>query len=174
MRYRVVAAGTELEVAIDGTKVTVAGQPVDAHLVPVPGTPLFHLQLNGRSHTVAVHAGDGPGQWTLGLHGEQLAVEAVDERTLAIRALTGKTQDPKEGGVLHAPMPGLVVRIEVAVGDRVEVGAVLVVIEAMKMENELRAKGRGVVTAIHAVPGDAVEKGAALVDLDPLTAVDTK
>jgi pyruvate carboxylase subunit B len=67
-------------------------------------------------------------------------------------------------------MPGLVVRVSVAVGDTVSAGQGLVVVEAMKMENELRASAAGVVTAVLAVPGHVVEKGALLVELGPLAA----
>jgi pyruvate carboxylase subunit B len=64
-------------------------------------------------------------------------------------------------------MPGLVVRVSVSVGDTVSAGQGLVVVEAMKMENELRASAAGVVTAVLAVPGHVVEKGAVLVELGP-------
>jgi biotin carboxyl carrier protein len=67
-----------------------------------------------------------------------------------------------------APMPGLVVRVSVAVGDTVAVGQGLVVVEAMKMENELRASVAGVVLSVRATPGQPVEKGALLVELGPL------
>jgi len=62
-------------------------------------------------------------------------------------------------------MPGLVVRIEVAVGQRVDAGAGLVVVEAMKMENELRASRAAVVETVHVTVGQAVEKGTPLVTL---------
>jgi biotin carboxyl carrier protein len=61
-------------------------------------------------------------------------------------------------------MPGLVVRILVEAGQEVEVGAGLVVLEAMKMENELRATAAGTVGAVRAQPGEAVEKGQVLVE----------
>jgi pyruvate carboxylase subunit B len=63
-------------------------------------------------------------------------------------------------------MPGLIVRVNVAVGDAIGAGAGLVVMEAMKMENELRAPAAGTVRAIHAAPGKAVEKGALLIELE--------
>ena len=66
---------------------------------------------------------------------------------------------------LLAPMPGLVVRLLVAVGDAVEAGQPLAVMEAMKMENELRAPAAGTVTALPVAPGAAVEKGAVVVAL---------
>ena len=63
-------------------------------------------------------------------------------------------------------MPGLVVRVAVAVGDAVQAGQALVVMEAMKMENELRSSATGTVKAMLAAPGTAVEKGAVLVELE--------
>jgi biotin carboxyl carrier protein len=97
--------------------------------------------------------------------GERIEVEAVDERTREIQALTGRKAAGPMGGVVRAPMPGLVVRVEVTEGQLVAAGAPLVVVEAMKMENELRAARPGRVTKVHVRAGTAVEKGAALVTL---------
>ena len=66
---------------------------------------------------------------------------------------------------LKAPMPGLVVALKAAVGDMVEVGQALVVMEAMKMQNELAAPGSGRVEKVHVVIGQSVESGQALVTL---------
>lgn len=71
------------------------------------------------------------------------------------------------GGLVKAPMPGRVVRVLVAVGQAVERGAPLVIVEAMKMENELLAVAAGVVRVVHVGEGVAVEAGQALVELDP-------
>jgi len=65
-----------------------------------------------------------------------------------------------------APMPGLIVRVGVAVGDQVGAGQAVLVMEAMKMENELRAPGAGTVKAILVQPGVAVERGAVLVTFE--------
>jgi len=67
---------------------------------------------------------------------------------------------------LKAPMPGLVVRIQVEPGQTVAPGGALLVLEAMKMENELRAAAGGLVRAVLVGPGQAVEKGQALVELE--------
>jgi len=67
---------------------------------------------------------------------------------------------------LLAPMPGMVVRVQVQVGDVVQPGQGLVVMEAMKMENELRATAPATVKAVIAQPGTAVEKGALLIELE--------
>jgi biotin carboxyl carrier protein len=62
-------------------------------------------------------------------------------------------------------MPALVARIEVKPGDEVVAGQPLIVLEAMKMENDIRARHGGIVTAVHVVPGKAVERGELLVTL---------
>ena len=74
--------------------------------------------------------------------------------------------DPTGPAPLVAPMPGMIVRVNVQVGDAVQPGQGLVVMEAMKMENELRAPAAATVKAVHAQPGTAVEKGALLLELE--------
>jgi biotin carboxyl carrier protein len=68
----------------------------------------------------------------------------------------------EEAGSLHAPMPGTVVRVEVEEGRPVGAGAVVVVLEAMKMEHAVRAPYDGVVTTLHATVGQAVDTGHVL------------
>jgi len=170
MKYFVTLRSRIYEIEVGGGRVTVDGEPFEAHLAAVPGTPLYHLLLAGSSWTVAAQPleGTAPLRWALGAVGERFEVEAVDDRTRQIQALTGRTKAPSGGGVVKAPMPGLVVRVEVAVGQRVEVGAGLVVVEAMKMENELRAQRAGVVETVHVAAGQTVDKGASLVTLAPV------
>jgi biotin carboxyl carrier protein len=93
-------------------------------------------------------------------------VEALDERTRAIREMTASTAGPAGPAPVKAPMPGLVLRINVKVGDEIAAGHAVAVMEAMKMENELRSVGPGRVKAILVEPGTAVEKGAVLVELE--------
>jgi biotin carboxyl carrier protein len=64
-------------------------------------------------------------------------------------------------------MPGLVLRVQVEPGQRVAEGGGLVVLEAMKMENELKSPATGVVKAVRVSPGEAVEKGQVLVEFEP-------
>src|ERR1041385_2421797 len=100
-----------------------------------------------------------------GRAGERVEVAVQDERSRGIEAASSKGKRAGGGGTVRAPMPGLVVRIEVAEGQRVDAGAGLVVVEAMKMENELRAPRPGMVKTVHVAVGQAVEKGASLVTL---------
>ncbi|HMA42636.1 MAG TPA: biotin/lipoyl-containing protein [Gemmatimonadales bacterium] len=172
MKYYVRIGTRAAEVEVDGGRVCIDGAWLEAHLAAIPGTPLYHLLLAGESWTVAAQplAGRGEGggaRWALGAVGERAEVEAVDERTRAIQALTGRKAGGPAGGAVVAPMPGLVVRVEVTEGQQVGAGAPLVVVEAMKMENELRAQRPGRVVKVHVRPGMAVEKGTVLVTLAP-------
>jgi biotin carboxyl carrier protein len=166
VKYIVSILGREIEVEVDGEQVTVAGRTFSASLGAVPGTPIRQLLLNGRSEALALDA-DGRGRWALTRRGERFEVEVLDERARHIRSLTGASERARGPAVLKAPMPGLVVRIQVEPGQPVAAGAGVVVLEAMKMENELRAATAGVVRMVRVGPGEAVEKGQVLVEFDP-------
>ena len=164
MRYHVSLRNRTYVIDVDGGAVTVDGERLESHWAAVPGTPLMHLLLGKDSWTVACQQLDGR-RWALGAVGERFEVEVQDDRSRQIEALTGQGRKAAVGGVVKAPMPGLVVRVEVSQGEAVEAGAGLVVVEAMKMENELRASHKGVVEQIHVSAGQRVEKGAPLVTL---------
>jgi biotin carboxyl carrier protein len=166
MRYYVTVAGRTLEVDLGAEASRVDGRPVSAELPALPGTPVRHLLVDGRSYVVLAAAGEGPGEWQLRLDGATFVVEVVDERTRAIRAMTGAAARARGPGPLRAPMPGLVVRVQVEPGQAVERGAGLVIVEAMKMENELTADAAGVVARVLVQPGQTVEKGAVLVEFE--------
>lgn len=166
MRYHVTVNARTYVIDVDGGSVTVNGEPFEAHAAAIPGTPLMHLLLGTDSWTVAYQRLDGGGRrWALGAAGERVEIDVQDDRSKQIEALTGSGRKAAVGGVVKAPMPGLVVRVEVSEGQVVEVGEGLVVVEAMKMENELRATVKGVVERVHVKAGDRVEKGAELVTL---------
>jgi biotin carboxyl carrier protein len=165
VKYFVTIGAQTHEVEVEGGRVTVGGETVEAHLAAVPDTPLYHLLLGGASWTVTAQPLEGAGRWALGVVGERVEVEVVDERAQQIERLTAAPSPAPGHAILRAPMPGLVVRVAVAAGQHVEAGAGLVVVEAMKMENELRAARPGVVETVHVAVGDAVEKGALLVTL---------
>ncbi|MFI5311189.1 MAG: biotin/lipoyl-containing protein [Gemmatimonadales bacterium] len=170
MKYIVVVDGTRVEVEREGDTVRVdGGASQRAELAIVGGSPVMVLALGGEPHEVhrVIARRDGArGRYVIALDGRRFGVEALDERTAAIRALSRASAGPEGPRPLVAPMPGLVVRVTVAAGDRVEAGQGLVVMEAMKMENELRAPAAGVVKKVLAQVGAAVEKGAVLVQFE--------
>ncbi len=165
MKYIVTVAGREIEVDLEGDQVRVGGRSLSAALRRVPGTPLRHLLVDGRPSTLVIE-GNGRGQWTIGARGERWDVEAVDERTRHIRSLTGAATGDRRAAPLKAPMPGLVVRVLAEPGQGVTRGAGLVVLEAMKMENELKAAADAKVKTVRVRAGEAVEKGQVLVEFE--------
>lgn len=165
MRYIVEVQGERIPVEIVGETILVDGQPVSASLSASDGSAERLLRVGAAVHRVQLRRGDGAGRWEVELHGHRLGVEALDERTRTVQELTRGASAARGPAPLVAPMPGLVVRVLAAPGDQVAAGAPLLVMEAMKMENELRAPAAGVVRAVHAAPGQAVEKGAVLVEL---------
>ena len=165
MRYVVEIDGERCTVDVDGEEIEIDGERMRARLVDVAGTPLSLLTIGERVYRVIARRGEARGRYTLSLDGRRFTVEALDERTRAIRDLSSASAVAAGPAPLVAPMPGLVVRVNVAVGDTVQPGQGLVVMEAMKMENELRAGTAGSVTAVRVEAGTAVEKGAVLVEL---------
>ena len=161
MKYLITLEGRTWEVAVDGGKVRVNGREYEAQLRPVDGTPLRLLTLENSSWSFAVESSNRD-TWTLLVQGERRELEVLDERTVQIRSLAGIVAAPPGPVSLKAPMPGLVVRVLAEPGQKVVEGTSLIVLEAMKMENELKAAKPGVVEAIAVSRGQTVEKGQVL------------
>jgi biotin carboxyl carrier protein len=165
VKYFVTVGERTLEVRLEGDRAFVDGVASAVHREPVPGTPLEQVMIDGRAFTLSLEPG-GMGRWTAGVRGSRYDVSVEDERTHHVRSLVGTATVPA-GQLLRAPMPGLVLRVLVAEGDQVTAGQGLVVLEAMKMENELKALGPGVVKGVRAVAGTTVEKGQLLLEVGP-------
>jgi biotin carboxyl carrier protein len=140
--------------------------PVRAELSDIEGSPVRMVKLGTQVYRVVTEKRQGRGTYTLWVDGHRFETEALDERTRSIRDLSAASAGPAGPAPIIAPMPGLIVRVNVSVGDRVETGQGIVVMEAMKMENELRATAAGTVKSVEVTPGIAVEKGALLVALE--------
>src|SRR5690606_4955981 len=108
-------------VAVDGVAVS------DVDLVRLPGTPVMHLLVEGRSVSLVAQRNDA--EWSLHVDGWPVRAQVVDERTRAIRAMTGHASGPQGPKPVRAPMPGLIVRTEVQPGDHVRAGQGVVVME---------------------------------------------
>ncbi|HEY7482249.1 MAG TPA: biotin/lipoyl-containing protein [Gemmatimonadales bacterium] len=163
MKYIVSIAGRSIEVEVEGEQVRVGGRSHSAALRAAGDGLTRQLLIDGRPRTLTMRSA-GRGQWTLNVGGDRWEVEVIDERTRHIRSLTAGGERVRGPAALRAPMPGLVVRVLVEPGQEVEAGTGLVVLEAMKMENELKASAGGTVSAIRSQAGEAVEKGQVLVE----------
>lgn len=162
--YRVTVDGEEFEVRIDeGGQFSIGGQRVEVDIRQLAPSQYSAL-IDGRSVSLMVTGAAGKFQVLAGSLAHDVTVETERERLLKAysrAALPGAARVE-----VRAPMPALVVRIEVSVGEKVEAGTGLLVLEAMKMENEIKAPSKGVVMEIHASQGKAVEKGELLLVLE--------
>ena len=166
MKYIVTVNGVRYTVEREGEQVALGDTEESATLEQVGDTPVRLVTIGTAVHRVIVKHRVEKGAYQLWLDGHVYDVEALDERARAIRDLSAAAAGPAGPAPLVAPMPGLIVRIAVAEGDTVHAGQGLIVMEAMKMENELRATGNGTVRRVTVAPGTAVEKGTILIELD--------
>ena len=163
MKYFVSVGGHTFEVAIEGGEARLNGEVVHAEIHAVGSGPLRLLRVDGAIEAYAMVRGEGG--WQVYRAGQVWDAQVVDERTRRLQEVTGAGRADGGHVTVKAPMPGLVLRLEIEAGAKVKKGQGLVVLEAMKMENELAAPMAGVVSAIHVRPGEAVAKGAPLADV---------
>jgi propionyl-CoA carboxylase alpha chain len=121
-----------------------------------PGEPLCWARIDGGA-AICVQV-DRDGEWLrLGHAGRQADILILLENVAALNRLMPHKEPPDMSRFLLSPMPGLLVQIAVAEGDAVKAGETLAVVEAMKMENVLRAEHDGVVKSLHAGNGDSLK-----------------
>jgi biotin carboxyl carrier protein len=163
VRYSISTGDSSYSIDVDEheARIAVDGQPLSVNLVQVTAPSLFSLLVDGRSYEVFLEEG-GRGEYCVVIGGEFYTVHAVTERDAQLaRSAPSATRGDGEV-VVKAPMPGVVRAVEVAVGDVLRAGQGLVVLEAMKMENEIKAAHAGSVRSISVAKGQRVEQGQAL------------
>lgn len=157
---------TEVEFTTEGGQLVlqVEGRRLEADFVRLPDGRVYSLLVDGRSYEIRIDPDDGGLRVTW--NGRTYSVEARHplEKMLAQQ---GGARAKSAGETIHAPMPGAVVAIRVKKGDLVVPGQAVVVLEAMKMQNELTAHTGGVVSEILVEEKHAVSAGQALVKLKP-------
>jgi biotin carboxyl carrier protein len=122
------------------------------------------ILFDGKSFEPNIYQEDGG--WEILLEGRRFNVKVEDERERRLRLASGISQTQTESILIQSPMPGLVIDIPVEEGQQVKKGQVLVILESMKMQNELRAPRAGTVTTIQASINDNVERKETLLTLE--------
>ncbi len=130
------------------------GKSVDVVSDWTPGDHLARLDVDGEPLVLKV--GKVPGGFRIRSRGADLKVHVRTPRQAELAARMPEKQPPDTSRMLLCPMPGLIVKINVEVGDEVQEGQALCTVEAMKMENILRAERRATVTSVNAAPGDSL------------------
>lgn len=168
MRYYAKVEGSDEEIELDVDEdgdVSSDGRQID--LLPL-GTNHYSLILDGRSYDLyAEPSSDAPGHssYNISVGQRKLRVEAQSERERRIRKAAPAIHASGEISI-KAPMPGLVTAVNIAVGEAVQANQRLLLLEAMKMENEIRAPKAGTVKSLRVEKGDKVEQGRVLVVIE--------
>ena len=166
MKYEVLLAGktsvVELVRQDNAWKITLDGNPLDADAAEVaPNT--FSVLLNGASHQIRI-APRPDGTLTLHTGLAEYHAEVIDPRSWRGRRHGALEAEGRQHIV--APMPGKVIRLLVKQGDAVKAGQGLLVVEAMKMQNEIRSPKSGKIEKLFAIEGQAVNAGEVLLSVE--------
>jgi biotin carboxyl carrier protein len=164
MKYITSVEGKQFLVEIiDDKHVSVDGKIYEVDFESVSGQPVYSLIVDGRSHESYIYQGEE--NWQVLLRGRLYPVTVEDEREKRLRAAAG-------GGVaetgefhLRAPMPGLVVAVPVTEGQEIKKGQVILILESMKMQNELKAPRDGTIGRIRVKAGETVEQRQTLLSM---------
>jgi acetyl/propionyl-CoA carboxylase alpha subunit len=164
MKYISEVDGLEFLVEIlDEHHVRFGGDVLEVDLAAVSGEPLYSLIVNGESFEGYVYPDDDG--WQVLLLGQFYQVLVEDEREKHLRTATQGIVRSGVEFVLKAPMPGLVISVPVSEDQVVEKGQTLILLESMKMQNELRAPYAGKVARLRIKAGESVEQKQILLNL---------
>jgi biotin carboxyl carrier protein len=164
MRYITTVDNKEYLVEIiDEKHIIINGKTYEVDFESVSGQPVYSLIVDGKSHESYVQQGDD--NWQVLLRGRLYPVTVEDEREKRLRAAAGG--GVAETGEFHlkAPMPGLVVAIPVNEGQEIKKGQVILILESMKMQNELKSPRDGTIGRIRVKTGESVEQKQTLLSV---------
>ena len=164
MKYVTTVDGKEFTVEIvDEKHIRINERLLDVDFESISGQPVYSLLIGGKSYEAYVSPDDE--QWEVLLRGRLYQAEVQDEREKRLRSAGGA--GAAEGGEfqMKAPMPGLVVAIPVEEGPPVKKGQVLLILESMKMQNELKSPRDGQIQRIKVKAGETVEQKQTLLSV---------
>lgn len=157
MKYATMIGDREYIVELqDDQHVIVDGVTYEINFVQVGAQPVYSLLVDGKSYDAHVYPEETV--WQVAFQGHTYSATVEDEREKRLRAAMGGAAGDQGEFHLKAPMPGLVVAVSVTVGQEVQKGDVLIILESMKMQNELKAPRDGTIARLRVEPGDRVEK----------------
>jgi len=152
--------------ARDGSMVSISvdGHEYAADIIMVE-QGVYSVLLNKRSYNVELFPGDEPRTYTVTTKQDSYEAEIIDAEA-RYRMNRSKGLASSSDSIILAPMPGKVVKVMVAAGETVSIGQPLVILSAMKMESEFRAKIDGVITEVRVKDGDTVEAKQVMVIIE--------
>jgi biotin carboxyl carrier protein len=161
VKYYAMVGANEYEIEIDGEDIRVNGEPVEVNLAPTGEADLYSILYNGNSYELLLEVSRY--NYSVMVRGEQYQVLIEDERTRRLNAARGQSNLPEGEFAVRAPIPGMVGKVLVAEGEQIEENQPLLILEAMKMENEIRSPRACTVKKIEVAPGQRVEQNAVMI-----------
>jgi biotin carboxyl carrier protein len=164
MKYITTIEGIEYAVEVlDARHISVNGRVLQVDFESVSGQPVFSLIVDGKSYESYVYEGEQ--DWQVYLRGRLYPARVEDEREKRLRAAAGGRVSDSGEFHLKSPMPGLVVAVPVEEGQSIKKGQVLLILESMKMQNELKAPRDGTVHRVRVKVGESVEQKQTLLSV---------
>jgi biotin carboxyl carrier protein len=142
-------------------QIMVNDEPYEIDFQKMPDSGVTSLIIGNRSLEAVVE--DKDGSWQVLIRGDLYDVQVEDERSRRLASARGDLQDADGEIVMRSPMPGIVIAVSVRKGQTIRKGDKVIILESMKMENELRAPRDGTITQVSVEPGVSVEKDQILV-----------
>jgi biotin carboxyl carrier protein len=154
----------EVEILNDH-QVQLNGKIYDVNFEEISSESIYSLIVDGNAYEVLISEEEN--EWNVLIRGTMYNAEVIDEREKRLRDASGELALSSGEYTLQAPMPGLVIKVSVKEGKKVKKGDVLVILESMKMQNELKSPHKGTITEVNIKKGDRVEKRDVMVVLEP-------
>lgn len=161
MKYVASIGDNEIEIEINGENEIIAdGERYTIDFRSVAGQPVYSLLINGRSYEALVQPSE-EGLEVL-LQGQFFLISVDDERQRRLKQTSGPQLSERGEFHLKSPMPGLIISVNVREGQEVSRGDRLIVLESMKMQNELKSSTEGIIRSLRVKAGDNVEQNQVL------------
>ena len=167
MKYFATVNDQTCEIDIDHQgRITIDGVEIAADMKLVGGQHLYSLLLGGASYEIVLDPeNEKRNQYDVMVSGLRYQVKVQDERSRRLALVDRSLRAPDGELLIKAPILGLVVKVPIEPGQQLAEGDALIILEAMKMENELRAPRAGIVHEVRVQPGNQVALGQVLVTL---------
>jgi biotin carboxyl carrier protein len=127
----------------------------------------FHIIKNNKAYRAEIINTDYEHKsFTVSVNGNSYDIKIADKFDRLVKQIGLTVGNNQKQNIIKSPMPGLVLQLNVNIGQEISKGETLLILEAMKMENVIKATGDGIVKAIHVKQGAAVEKGQLLIEME--------
>ena len=159
MMYKVLIKGQEIEVSQEDL------DKIDINYDSEQG--IYHILDNGQSFKLEVLSADNQGKTQkILINNWKIETQIMDKLDQQVDSMGLSKMDDNKSNDVFAPMPGLILDIMCKEGDQIHEGDSLLILEAMKMENVIKAEGSGTIAKIHKETGNSVDKGQLIIEID--------